>query len=90
MPVLCLPSYFPPFSFASLLDEMHKQVNTTCLKNPNNSAGNVVKDREAVISSLILHPQNLLLSNGKQHFRLKLFLNSFIAAFINAVKYINF
>lgn len=74
MLVLCLPSSFPPFSFASLLDEMHKQVNTTCTSlNANNSTGSVVKDREAVIGSLILHSQNLLLSNGKQHFRLSYF-----------------
>lgn len=67
-------SSFPPFSSASL-DDMHKQVNTACtsLKNANNSAGNAVKDREAVTSSLILHSQNLLLSNGKQYFRLSYF-----------------
>lgn len=74
MPFLCLPSSFPPFSSA-LLDNMHKQVNTTCtsLKNVNNSTGNVFKDKEAVISFLILHSQNLLLSNDKQHFRLSYF-----------------
>lgn len=72
---MCLPSFFPPFFFDSLLDEMHKQVKTTCirLKNESNSTGNVVKDRETVISSLIPHSQNLLLSNGKQCFRLSYF-----------------
>jgi len=61
-----------PFSSISLLDEMHKQVKTACirLKNESNSTGNAVKDRETVISSLILHSQKLFLSNGKQHFRL--------------------
>lgn len=37
------------------------------LKNESNSMENAVKDKEAVISSVILHSQNLLLSNGKQH-----------------------
>lgn len=50
---MCLSSP-APFSFASVLDEMPKQVKTTCirLKNESNSTGNAVKDRETVFSPL--------------------------------------